>query len=235
MEEKELKGLAKLRHDLKPMPFKKKVEHLWTYYRWVIIVVVMFCLLISMLSSMYINANTKTLLAGLYINTWLDDTARGYLETDFQAKYTTGVKWEKLRLKEVVLEAFNKTQDIEGNQYTLTNIHALFASQELDYIIADQEGLETVWPTDQADEAFTDLREFFTPEELEKLTAEGKMLYKGGAETGVPLAVEVSDIPLIREHFQTGDELVFFCVVTNSPRKELTRTFWDYLNAWEAE
>lgn len=235
MEEKELKGLAKLRHDLKPMPFKKKVEHLWTYYRWVIIVVVMFCLLISMLSSMYINANTKTLLAGLYINTWLDDTARRYLETDFQAKYTTGVKWEKLRLKEVVLEAFNKTQDIEGNQYTLTNIHALFASQELDYIIADQEGLETVWPTDQADEAFTDLREFFTPEELEKLTAEGKMLYKGGAETGVPLAVEVSDIPLIREHFQTGDELVFFCVVTNSPRKELTRTFWDYLNAWEAE
>ena len=233
-ETKELKGLKKLRHDLKPMTFRQKVDHLWTYYRWVIIVVVMTCLLISMLTTMYINANTNTLLAGVYINVNLDDTAREYLQTDFQETYKTGVKWEDLVLKEVVLEDFSKTQDLEGNQYTLTSIHALFAGKSVDYIIADQEGLETVWPTDQAEDAFLDLSTFLTEEELAQLTADGKMLYMGGAESGTPMAVEISDLPLVKEHFQTGDELVFFCVVTNSERLEMARTFWDYLNSWEA-
>ncbi len=234
MEEKELKGLKKLRHDLKGMTFKEKADHLWTYYRWVIIVVVMFCLLISLLTTTYINANTHTLLAGLYINVNPDDTAKQYLQDDFQAIHTTGAKWEDLILKEVILEDKNTTQDLEAYTYTITSIHALFASQSLDYMLTDQLGLETVWPKDKADEAFVDLREFLTEEELKTLTEQGKMLYMGGLEEGVPMAVEVSHLPLIQEHFGT-DKLVFFTVITNSPRKELTRTFWDYLNNWEAE
>ncbi len=228
----ELKGFKKLRRDLKGMTFKEKVDHLWTYYRWVIIVVVMSCLLISLLASTYINANTHTLLAGLYINVNPDDTAMAYLETDFQAIHTTGVKWEDNVLKEVQLEDKNKTNDLEAYTYTITTIHSLFASQSVDYMLTDQLGLESVWPTDRADEAFVDLREFFTEEELQELTAAGKVLYKGGLEAGVPLAVEVSDLPLIREHFGT-DQLVFFTVISNSTRKDMVRTFWDYLNQWE--
>lgn len=224
MEEKELKGFRKLRHDLKGMTFKEKADHLWTYYRWVIIVVVMFCLLISLLTSTYINANTHTLLAGLYINVNPDDTAKQYLQTDFQSKYTTGAKWEDLVLKEVLLEDKNTTNDLEGYTYTITSIHALFAAKSIDYMLADQVGLESVWPTNQADEAFVDLREFFTEEELKELTDAGKVLYKGGLEKGVPLAVEVSHLPLIQEHFGT-DELVFFTIITNSPRKDMVRTF----------
>ena len=228
----ELKGFKKLRHDLKGMTFKEKIDHLWTYYRWVIIVIFMGCLLISLLTTTYINSHTHTLLAGLYINVDPDDTARQYLETDFQAKYTTGAKWEDNLLKEILLEDKNKTQDLEGYTYTITNVHALFASQSLDYILADKTGLENVWPTSQAEEAFVDLREFFTEAEMKELTDAGKVLYMGGLEEGVPLAVEVSHLPLIQEHFGT-DELVFFTIITNSPRKDMVRTFWDYLNAWE--
>lgn len=228
----ELKGFKKLRHDLKGMTFKEKIDHLWTYYRWVIIVIFMGCLLISLLTTTYINSHTHTLLAGLYINVDPDDTARQYLETDFQAKYTTGAKWEDNLLKEILLEDKTKTQDLEGYTYTITNVHALFASQSLDYMLTDKTGLENVWPTSQADEAFVDLREFFTEAEMKELTDAGKVLYMGGLEEGVPLAVEVSHLPLIQEHFGT-DELVFFTIITNSPRKDMVRTFWDYLNAWE--
>lgn len=232
MEEKELKGFQKLRKDLKGMTFKEKVDHLWTYYRWVIIVVFMSCLLISLLASTYINANTHTILSGLYINVTPDETAKQYLQTDFQAIHTTGVKWEDMILKEVTLEDKNKTNDLEAYTYTITSIHSLFAAQSVDYIITDQLGLESVWPTDQAEQAFVDLREFLTEEELKTLTEQGKMLYVGGLEEGIPMAVEISHLPIIKEHFGT-DKLVFFSVITNSTRKDMTRTFWEYLNAWE--
>ena len=42
-------GMKKLKADLKNMTWKQRWEHLWTYYRWVIIVAVMAVMIISVI------------------------------------------------------------------------------------------------------------------------------------------------------------------------------------------
>ena len=98
----QLKGMARLKQDLKGMTFSEKVSHLWTYYRWIIIVVIMSLLLISILATTFINANTKLLLGGVGLNLDVDDTARQYMTDEFEGKHGTGLKWEDAEYAELI-------------------------------------------------------------------------------------------------------------------------------------
>ena len=239
-DENGLKGFAKLKNDMQGMTWKKKLEHLWTYYRWIPVVAVALVMLVALLVRSYININTETLLSGVAINLEPDTVAHAFLTDEFQEKYTTGVRWEKTRLQEVDLESFSETTDFQTNEYKRTSILALCAGKELDYVLADEVGLQSMWPAGDTDDAFLELTEFFTEEEMAQFAAQDRLAYfkyqNEDTEDARPMAVDVSGLPFIKEHFKGQfDGPVFFCVVINTPRMEQVRTLWNDMNNWEAE
>lgn len=237
-DENGLKGFAKLKNDMQGMTFKKKMEHLWTYYRWIPLVAAALVILVVLLVQSFININTNTLLSGVVINVQPDEAATAYLTDQFQERFGTGVRWEKTRLQEVELESFSDTTDFQTNEYKRISILALCAGKELDYVLADEVGLQSMWPAGDTDEAFLELTEFFSAEEMAQFAAEDRLAYfkyqNEDAADARPMAVDVSQLPFIKEHFKGQfDGPVFFCVVINTPRMDTVREFWNYINTWE--
>lgn len=235
MEVKEAKGFKKLKQNMKGMTLREKAVHLWTYYRWVIIVVVMAILTVSGGCAIYKNANSNTVVAGLCLNLDASDKVEAYLTTSMKEEHGLGRKYEDAHFFEMILEDFSKTEDIQGNQYTLTAIHAMFNGQEIDYMITDLVGLQNVYDVNKQDQAFYDLRKFFSDEQWDQIKVQdNKILYIGGAETGIPVAVNIADLPIVQEQFKgVGDGPIFFCIISNTERLDKVHAVWDYLNNWE--
>lgn len=226
----QLKGLARLKRDLKGMTFTEKVSHLWTYYRWIIIVVIMSMLLISILTTTYINANTKLLLGGVGLNVDIDDTARAYMTDEFEAKHGTGLKWEDAEYAELILRSGPNSESYEERQYNIVNIHSLIAAKNLDYVVGDLEGILCVWTQEEESFPFLRMDQIFTAQELEVLGDQQRLLIDEAS--GAAVGIDITDLPLVQKHFGT-QEKVYFCIIKNSPRLELVRAFYDHLTAWK--
>lgn len=232
MDVKEAKGFKKLKQNMKGMTLREKAVHLWTYYRWVIIVVVMAILTVSGGCAIYKNANSNTVVAGLCLNLDASDKVESYLTTTMKEEHGLGRKYEDAHFYELTLEDFNATEDIEGNQYTLTAIHAMFSAQEVDYMITDLVGMQNVYDVKKQDQAFYDLRKFFSEEELAEMEKQDYKLLKFN---NIPIAVNIADLPIVQEQFKgVGDGPVFFCIISNSERVDKVHAVWDYLNNWES-
>lgn len=223
-------GMKKLKADLKNMTWKQRWEHLWTYYRWVIIVAVMTVMIISVIVSCIINLNTNTLIAGTCINVELSETGKGVLTEDFKAQYGTGVKYEEAPLTQVYLDDFETTKNYQDNYYTLMSLLSLCSAQELDYIIADQVGMENMLKQ----EAYMDLSTFFTADELATLGDKVIMARSSEEEEdeSVPVAVDITELPFVQEFANLSEnEKVYFAVIQNTTRLEQVHLLWEVLNS----
>jgi hypothetical protein len=223
-------GMKKLKADLKNMTWKQRWEHLWTYYRWVIIVAVMAAMIISMIVSCIINLNTNTLIAGTCINVELNEDGNAALTEQFKAQYGTGVKYEEALLTQVYLDDFETTKNYQDNYYTLMSLLSLCSAQELDYIIADQVGMENMLKQ----EAYLDLSTFFTADELAALGDKVIMARSSEEEEdeSKPVAVDITELPFVQEFANLSEnEKVYFAVIQNTTRLEQVHLIWEVLNS----
>lgn len=222
-------GWKQLQNDLKNMSTKQKLDHLWTYYKGSLVIVAVAIMLLSIVSTSLINRNTDTLMAGVGVNLAMSEEGKKYIKDDYFELVKTG-GLEEIQYSEIYMEDFSKPTSYEESYYTLMSLVALSASEDLDYLLMDQTGMENLLNHG----IFLDLREFFTEEELAEF-GEDKIVWAAVGEEGkeetVPVAVDISQMPFIRNN--TGTNLsVFFGAVVNSPRLEELRDFWTYLNAW---
>ena len=72
-----------LKDALRPMPWNKKLEHLWEYYKWVLVVLIVAAFIIGLAVTGYSNARVEGLLYGEIINLSFDTQGVDYLSTDF--------------------------------------------------------------------------------------------------------------------------------------------------------
>ena len=222
-------GLRQLKENLAGMTFKEKVNHLWTYYKGTLVVVVIVAMLFSLVSTAVINKSTKTLLAGIGINVNISDEGRAYIADSYKERIGTG-GLEKVIFTQVYMDNFNDPSNYEESYYTLMSMLALCTESNLDYLLVDDIAIKNLL----AHNMFKDLREFFTEEELEEM--HDRLVWADTAEDGqpenlVPIAVNISEMPFYEE-LNTSAKM-YFSVVTNTPRMDTLRDFWDYINAWE--
>jgi len=221
-------GFKKLKEDLAAMSWKEKLDHLWTYYKGSLVILLILAMIISIISSSCIARNTKTVIAGVAINVILSDEGRAYVKEGFMERATTGGR-EEIYFVESIMDDFTNSASMQDNYYSLTSLMALAVNQELDYMLVDETALKNLLGHD----FYMDLREFFSEAELEALGENVVWLESGVEEEArvMPVAVKVEHIPFIAEHAMNVDD-TYFAVVTNTARVDVCRDFWAYLNEW---
>lgn len=222
-------GISQLKENLSGMSFKQKLDHLWTYYKGTLVIVVIVALVASLVSTAIINKSTETLLAGIGININISDEAHAYVVEDYKERIGTG-GLEKVIFTQVYMDNFNDPANYEESYYTLMSMLALCTENNLDYLLVDDVAIRNLL----AHNMFKDLREFFTEAELEEMN--DRLVWADIAEEGqpenlVPIAVSISNMPFYKELNTSAD--MYFSVVTNTVRMETLRDFWEYINAWE--
>lgn len=218
MEENKLKThLKKLKADLAPMSWRQRLEHLWTYYKWVLAVLVFLGFLLQIIITSATNANTEILISGIGINVPLTDQGITCL-SDGYFEQLGGKKGQAVQYIEEILDTDNQTTALEMGYTAVVKVSGLTSLGELDYLLMDTEALEYYSEGD----LFMDLRQVFTDEELARLNVT--------AIGDVPMLIDLSGT-WFADNYITGEGPYYLAFIYNTTRTQQCYDLWLYLNS----
>lgn len=221
-------SFRQLKAEIAPMPFSKKVDHLWTYYKEYLLVTAVALLIVGGVLSGLVSAGKELLLSGTAVNVKLSADGYTYLSEAYFEKLEGNAKRQHLDFSYVYFGDPGDYANAEMNYNSSMSVIARVAAEMLDYLIMNELALESY--IDQ--EMFLDLREFFTPEEMTEWAQQVIYVEPEGAEEMFPVAIVITELPFVQDCVET-DGPIYLAFTGNSPRKAAMRDFWEYLLAWE--
>lgn len=218
-----------LKDTLRPMPWKKKLEHLWEYYKWVLVLLIVISTLIYISVVGYSNARVEGLFYGEAVNLDFDTQGLEYLREDF-LKHLDGVEGDQkvsLFFSNLVVGA---DSTYENYFAPLMRTSSEISNGTLDYMLVDSAALTVYFN----EEILMDLRELFTEEELTQMGE--SIVYVLYEETGekIPMAINVTDSAFMTSRLNYK-ETAYLCFVAGTERTETCKIFYDYFMAYQPE
>lgn len=222
-------GFKKLRQDLSQMSGKEKLRHLWTYYKWTLLVAVLVIAAVSLVITAVINKSTTVLASGVTVNKELSAEGQAYLKDNLFEELSKG-GLEKVNLNKMYLTNGETVDALEGNYYTIMSLAGLSATGELDYVIMDKTAMEQL----AAQEMFLDLTELFSQEELTALGDKVLHIQKKDAETSYPGVINITELPFIKDNMTLSEkDAIYIGFAKATPRQTVCKMVWQRINAWE--
>lgn len=234
-------SFKELMEDMKPMTFLEKVDHLWTYYKEYLFLVVLGIALAVGLVTMAINQNREILAMGVIANSSISGEGREYLESGYFEKIG-GQKGQQVVLYTTNFKSMEDPTSAEDNYNAAQVLTAQVSAGNLEYAIVDE--LAMSFYVTQA--VFLDLRELFTEEELAALAEKDLVMYAtegdvdengdlipgtGDIEGRYPIGLKLKDTAFGQEALY--GETNYFVVGGNNPDKEQVRGIWEHILDWE--
>lgn len=225
-----VQGFIKLKNDLKPMTFKEKCEHLWEYYKEWLLVVFLVIMGISLVTTIIANRSKEVLVSGMMVNIQIEQVGMNYLTTDYAKVLGATSKNQVAEMDATSFGDMLDPEEGENSYYASMILPARVTGKMLDYMIMDEFALEYYILQD----IYMDLRDFFTPEELEQLAAEDRLIYiqEEGDLDRMPIAVKITNLDFVKDNVNTEGE-IYLSFSGSTPRPEMCRHVWEYLHAWE--
>lgn len=194
---------------------KKKLEHIWTYYRWhFLVAAAVICLLVSIVNTVA-NNNTETLISGCFINNSTSAEGYAHLMEDFR-EYCGGADSQKVDLiagRNVDFDAQGVSQQ-DASTYML--VTCMIAAGTLDYIITDLDSMEDF----VEQEMVLDLGELLPAESL----ANWDTVKQDGAVVGLRL-----ENTAFARNYPLAAQDSCILVIANAPNQENVVRFLEYL------
>lgn len=223
-------GFRKLMADLKPMNWKQRIDHIWTYYKeWMFLSALGIVIVCAIIGSA-INANREILVSGMMVNISIDQEGYDYLSDDYFEDL--GGKTGK-QLVELEYSNFSNLEDLtkyQENYAATTVLIGLVSAKRLDYVILDQAGMEFYI----GQNVYMDLTEFFTEEEIAELGQ--RVIYERAEDEqeAYPVAVDITDLDFVRDNITT-DGKIYFALSGSTQRMKMCRDVWNRIHAWKSE
>lgn len=225
-----ISNLKKLKTDLSHMTYKEKLEHIWTYYKWVIPVMLVVIMLVSILAASITNLSKVTMMGGISVNVNLSDTGKTYLADDYWEHMGLTSKRQSVVFSETHIDDPKTTANYIDNYYSLMSLLALCSNEEVDYLILDEVGFQVLL----VQGAFLDLTNVYTQEELAAMGDLVVYAKDTEADAVTAVALDITNTAFIQDNANESGK-VFFAYVANSPRVEQCKDLYQYLLNWKAK
>lgn len=227
-------AVSKFFNDLKPMTWRERLDHIWTYYKGGILTVAF--ILFAAISLIVSNLSQKgSAMCGVSVNITVSTESTAYLEESYLAHLGTPAGKEAVlypvyygSLEEAVVE-------YEYNYNQIMRPVLMVSAQELDYMLMDTESMQRYMAYD----LFLDLRNIFSTEELAALgDSVIRSIPVDDADQPVeaepiPVAIDISSLPFVSENILSSGP-VYLAFIHNAPNMDTLHDFWTWLNAWSA-
>lgn len=234
--------LKELKEDLKGMTFAEKVDHLWTYYKEVLLVIGLVALLVFATVSSIQNLSKNIVSTGVYANITMTPAGMRYMKDGFAEHLGVDNIDDVVEVNYTNFSSLVDPGSSENNYTAAQVLVSLVTAGRMDYALLDKLALEFYI----TQEVFLDLREFFTPEQLQELEDKDMLVYLQPGELDengktiedslieeerYPIAVKLKDTQFCKDAMYGKD--VYFCVGGHDPNLENTRKLWDYMMNWK--
>ena len=219
--------LRKLKQDLAPMTGRQRLEHLWEYYKWVLVILAVVVMFGSMLVNMIIQKNTELVLGGVTVNITLSEQGRAVLQDGVLERFGTPGKRQEVTLSDRLLPDPQKPENYQMVTASSTWMTANVMSKSLDYALLDQAGLDFF----AGQGIFGNLTAQLTAEQMEALK-EYIVMSPGTEEVpSYPVAIDISGLEFAKQCVTTADK-VYIAFPGNTERVGRISAFLDYILNW---
>lgn len=221
-EKSTLQQLQEEHVSFKDISFKKKLEYIWDYHKWkILITLAIVSVLCSAIPAMIENHKEVALYAA-FINTQLTDTSNHPLMMDF-----IEAKDIDMEGKRTVLDCSMIINHNNPDQYSMTSsqkMMAMFGADTMDVVVQDIDTCQQY----AALGGYMDLEEVLSAELLAK--HKDKLLYTDGSENAGSHAygIDVSESPVLKEQ-EAYIIPAYFSICVNTSQQENAVKFLEYL------
>ena len=226
------KNLIKLIETLKPMTWKQRIVHIWTYYSIHKVTALMLIILVTAVISSAISAKMETLISGVLANMDMTEEGWEYIDEAYMEHLGGDPKKQAISLISAYFKDFQTSaENLDNNYNAAVSAISMVNAHALDYFLMNEEAMKLY----MTQEVFLDLTEFFTEEEIEKLG--DKVIYleitdeNGNKISRTPVAVNIEQMEFAQDCLDIS-EGCYFALSVNTPRIDTCRDFWEYLLAW---
>ncbi len=225
------------RAKLKGAPFKDKWQYFLDYYKWPTIGIIAAIIAIIFFTRDVILSNKPVYIEVLMLNSYSTMDGKD-ISKDFALSREINLKKYQVHIDTTSTIVPNGTD--ETSYLNQQRVFASIMAADLDCMLAD----EAMFHYFSVQEAFDDLRNNLSPEQLEEY--QDLILYETyeGVEEPVPIGIEISHIPFLSvtgsyipyEYSENpDDDQVYFGIITNSSDKQHALEFLDYILSFQLE
>ena len=250
------KELKSLRDEMKPMSWKQRIGHIWTYYKEYILLFFMLGVVLFGLISSSISNLKDPKIAGIFVNLMVDPAGMDYVSVDY-AKHLGIEDTDLVRVETAYFED-PLVVVTDENYYATMIVENEVSAQMLDYMVLDKLSMEYYAKR----EVYMDLRKFFTVEELKAFAEQDLLVYCLDSEMAEqvgklteeelkelqllsledsaninyywPGALKITDMAFVKDMI-TKDGDIYFAVAGNTEKVDQVKDIWKYLNAYKAK
>lgn len=227
MESKTFMERVSIKDALAGKTLKDKMEYLWTYYKWVLLVIAVAVCLVSTMVTSARNRGIETIYGGTLINIELSEEGKAFLSDDFFA-HLGGVEGKQTV---GLTETFFKNSEIsdpEMDSVASMRLMAAVIAKELDYSIMNEVGYDHY----KNQTVLVSLEEALSPALLEQIRDD--IVYYTSEENGTtcPQAINITQWPFVRANMEAKGN-VYLTFSNGAESMKQNDIFLSYLLGWQ--
>ena len=197
------------------LPWKKKLEHIWIYYKWYLLVgIAVICMLVSIAGTVAENRK-EVLISGIFINNSTSPEGYAHLMGDYW-EYCGGSDDQKVELVAGRTIHFDSETLSQEDAAAFMIVSSMIAAKTLDYIITDEASLDDF----QEQEIIMDLRDILPAETLEQ--------WDTVEQDGAVIALRLENTAFAENYPLSADRSCIL-IVANAPSGQGVARFLEYL------
>lgn len=217
--------ISKFCNTLKPMTWAQRLDHIWSYYKYHMLIGGV-CLLMTaaLLSTFFIN-NREVVFSGVFINTDITAEAKTYLTDELLETMDGDPESQMVDVSYSLFEDMETVTELELNYNRTTAVIAQIEARSLDYMVMDLTALDYYATRD----VFGDLRQLLPEAVLEQYT----LIYarEEDSREEIPVALEITHTNFVQK-CTNAEARVFLAFPGNTDRTYTPAEFLKYLTNW---
>lgn len=210
-----------LREILASMTQKEKLNYLWSYYKWVPVVVLVVIAVIGSAIGIIREKSRDTLLSGMLVNVGMTEAGEHWFREEL-LNGLGGTEEDQLALESTWFGDLLSSNDPGADHTSAMKLTAKVTAHKLDYALMD----DIAYGYYENQDVFSSLEEVLTPE---LLTAWEERII---CHEGVPLALDLTDTPFAEKLLLSGGK-IYLAFPGNTKNTEEILGFVELLTNWE--
>ncbi len=221
------KSLKRFFAVLKPMSWKQRIEHIFSYYEELVIVAAIILAVIIFVSIAVSKDDKAVIFGGAFANVDINQIGYDYLSDGLIEHLGADPETQRVDLSSTAFKEVTQVSELDVSYNAAMKPIAKIEEGVLDYLVMNEDAMEFY----MTQYALMDLTEVFTADELAAMEDDLIYVYLEVESVRYPIAIEVTDMPFFKDCVDVSKP-VYFGFTGHKEDSEEYRAFWAYLNSW---
>ena len=210
---------------LKPMSWKERLDHIFTYYKPALVGILAFVVLISIGVNAMQRKMNPPLYRGALVGVSINTSGNTFLTEELKTYLGASESKRTVVLRNISIADKDNPQASVDEQNAYYQLSTLIGGQELEYALLDQDA----WKILGSVIFFADLREILPQEQLQQFENQLQWVEDNQIGANVPIGIDVTDLPGIKE-IATENTRIYLAFPGNTENTSFNTEFLKYIS-----